>query len=74
MSDSPFKVLYGYNPDFTISPNSTLMVPTADERLNEIKNAQKDAKAMLEIANENIKHFYDKGVKDAPEYKTIMGG
>jgi len=50
------------------------MVPTADERLNEIKNAQKDAKAMLEIANENIKHFYDKGVKDAPEYKTIMGG
>jgi len=36
---SPFKVLYGYNPKFTISPNSISNIPAADEQMNEMKEA-----------------------------------
>ena len=45
------------------------MVPATNERLNEIKDTQEDAKAMLEITNENMKHFYNKEVQDAPKFK-----
>jgi len=61
--------MYGYNLKFLISPNSVLTISAADKRLNEIKDTQKDAKAMLEIANENMKHFYNKGVQDASKFK-----
>jgi len=56
-------------PYMTIIPNSALMVPATNERLNEIKDTQEDAKAMLEITNENMKHFYNKEVQDAPKFK-----
>jgi len=36
---SPFKVLYGYNPEFTISPNSVSNIPAANEQMNEMKEA-----------------------------------
>jgi len=46
------------------------MVLAANERLNEIKDSQEDTKAMLEIASENIKCFYDRGVKDTPKFEN----
>jgi len=46
------------------------MIPVANERLNEIKEVHwEEVEVMLEITNENIKCFYDRGVQDAPEYK-----
>jgi hypothetical protein len=66
---SPFKVLYGYNPDFTISPNSASNVPAADERSNEMKEAREDAEAMLRMANERMKRYYDRNIKEAPQFK-----
>ena len=66
---SPFKVLYGYNPDFTIHPNSMSVIPAADERVDQMKEARDDAENTLKMVNERMKRFYDKGVKEAPQYK-----
>jgi hypothetical protein len=66
---SPFHILYGYNPEFIISPNSSNMIPDANDRLNEMKKAQEEAKSTLEIMNECMKCFYNHGVKNTPEFK-----
>jgi len=34
-----------------------------------MKKVQEEAKAILEIANENMKQFYNRRVTDTPEYK-----
>jgi len=65
----PFKVLYGYNPEFTISPNSVSNIPAADEQMNEMKEAREDAESMLRMANERMKRYYDKNIKDVPQFK-----
>ncbi|KAG2085770.1 uncharacterized protein F5147DRAFT_588782, partial [Suillus discolor] len=66
---SPFKILYGYNPEFTFSPISNSKVPAADERVDAMREAKEDADSMLRMANERMKRFYDKGVKDAPQFE-----
>jgi hypothetical protein len=48
---------------------SECMIPDADDRLNEMKKAQEEAKSTLEIANEHMKHFYDHRINNAPEFK-----
>ena len=59
---------YGYIPEFNISLVSS-NIPEAEERLQIIKECQEDAKAALQLAADRMKHFYDKHVKDAPEFK-----
>jgi len=66
---SPFKVLYGYDPEFVVSPNSHSKVPVAEERMNTLKDMKEDAESILRINNERMKHFYDKGVSEAPLFE-----
>jgi hypothetical protein len=62
--------MYGYNLEFTVTPpNSSSKVPVADEWANEIKEVWQDAKSTLKMVNERMKCFYDRSVKDAPEFK-----
>jgi hypothetical protein len=37
--------------------------------MNKMKEAQEDAESMLRMANEWMKRYYDKNVKDAPQFK-----
>src|ERR1700709_2193988 len=66
---SPFKTIYGYNPEFITSPNSNSTIPAADEIADEIGKAQEDVKSTLEIVNERMKRFFDHGVKNAPQFE-----
>lgn len=66
---SPFKLLYGYNPEFTVSVNPMSQVPAANDRLKVLKEAQDDASAVLEVAAERMKVAYDRHVTHAPELK-----
>ena len=66
---SPFKALYGYDPEFVVAPASpAASVPRAEERLDELKAVQDEAKAALEVAAERMKHFYDRMKAESPEY------
>lgn len=67
---SPFALLYGYDPEFTIVPSAGLStVPAADERLDTLQRAQEDARAALEVAAERMKQYYDQGRADAPDIR-----
>lgn len=67
---SPFFMNYGYEPDFQISLNPLSKVPEASKRLALLKEARDDAEAALRHTAERMKYFYDKRVKDAPDYKV----
>lgn len=43
----PFEIMYGYQPDFTISIGSRSNIPAVDERLDKLKKARTDAEAAL---------------------------
>ena len=58
---SPFQLVYGYNPDFTIHPGQNV-VPAADERMRELAQAREEAQAALEVAADRMKQQYDKRV------------
>jgi len=66
---TPLKIIYSYNLDFTITPNSYFKVPVTDKWVNEIKKVWQDAESTLKMINERIKCFYDRSVKDTPEFK-----
>lgn len=56
---SPFEVLYGYQPDFTIPVGGQSNMPAADTRIEQLKESLKDADAALrrskaEIAGQEI--------------------
>jgi predicted aspartyl protease len=65
INTSPFKALYGYDPAWTVSPAPTT-VPAATDRLAEMIEIQKEAKASLEIAAQRMKLHYDRHVQDVP--------
>ena len=66
---SPFYLLYGYDPEFTIQAGPGKLVPAADERLDALAAARKEAVAALEVANEQMKRHYDRYIRDAPEFQ-----
>lgn len=47
LQHSPFKVMYGYQPDFTIPAGGCSNIPTVDERLDRLKEAQTNTQAAL---------------------------
>jgi hypothetical protein len=68
---SPFKALYGYNPDFQVAPRvGPAVVPKADERLEELRAVQEECKAALKVAAERMKYYYDRSRADAPDFKV----
>lgn len=65
---SPFELLYGYNPEFHVSPNPMSKVPAASDCLKVLTELQDDTRASLELAAERMKTYYDKNVSDAPVF------
>ena len=65
---SPFYLMYGFNPDFTVPVRPT-DVPAADERIEELRRAREDATAALNLSAERMKAYFDRYVRDAPQYK-----
>jgi hypothetical protein len=67
---SPFKLVYGYKPQFSILPSSQFGVPATDERMKELAEARKEAGAALEVAAERMKRNYDRNVRDTPGFEV----
>ena len=56
---SPFELLQGFNPPFTITTLSTEL-PRVDDRLGELERAQGDANKAQAAAAERIKRQHDR--------------
>ena len=54
-SHSPFEVLYGYTPDFTIPVGAVTKYPTIEQRLEALRDAQEDAEAALRMSKEHMR-------------------
>ena len=67
---SPFELLYGYNPEFTIHPRTSENVPAADYRVEELTKAREEAQAALEVAAERMREQYDRKVREAPKFQV----
>lgn len=52
---TPFEVIYGYTPDFTIPVGTQISIPKLTERLEKMKEARKDAESALRLAKEAMK-------------------
>ena len=67
---SPFSLVYGYEPEFVVAPSDELCnVPAADTRLDDLRQAQFEAQAALEVAAERMKRYYDRARDEAPQFK-----
>ena len=47
---TPFELLYGYTPDFTIPAGRPTGIPTLDKRLQHLTSLRKDAEAALRLS------------------------
>lgn len=54
LQHSPFEVMYGYQPNFTISASGHSNILAVDERLNWLKEARTDAEAALRQSKEEM--------------------
>lgn len=63
---SPFKLVYGYEPQFAILPALRQEVPAADTRIETLEAARSEAQALLEVAADRMKVAYDRHVRDIP--------
>lgn len=54
LQHSPFEVIYGYQPDFTIPASGRSNIPTVDKRLDQLKEARTDAEAALRRSKEEM--------------------
>ena len=65
---SPFFVWYGEHPIIEAGEPREEKVPAAEELAKEISETSKEAKAMIEIANERYKEQADKHRNEDPEF------
>lgn len=54
LQHSPFEVMYGYQPDFTISAGGRSNIPAVDKHLDQLKEARVDAEAALRRSKEEM--------------------
>jgi len=59
MQKSPFEVLMGYQPCFTVMPIST-KAPSAEEHLSKLNQARKEVEASQKVADQVIKEAQHK--------------
>ena len=50
MGHTPFELIYGYTPDFTIPAGQPTGVPVLDKRLQLLQSIRKDAEAALHLS------------------------
>src|SRR6201996_7692506 len=52
---TPFELLYGYTPDFTIPAGCLMGIPLVDKRLQHLRTLRIDAEAALWLSKEQMK-------------------
>lgn len=67
---TPFEVLYGYRPDFTIPAGRPTQIPSLDARLSKLREARKEAEAALRMSKERMKQAYEDGKRKAHTFKV----
>ena len=66
---TPFELIYGYRPDFTLVAGKRSSVPAADQRLAELARARADAQAALRLTKQRMKEQYERDKKTAHEFQ-----
>jgi len=56
---TPFEIMYGYRPDFTIPVGPPTKFPALDSRLRELRDARKDAEAALRTEKRAMKQTFE---------------
>src|SRR5882762_9882684 len=64
---SPFEILMGYQPRFTLNPIST-KAPTAEEHLSKLNQIQKEVEASQKVANQVIQETRHKYGTTPPSF------
>ena len=64
---SPFELMYGYRPNFTIPPGRTPRMPAVEERLRLLESARRDAEASLRMAKQHMTHSRNETCVKLPE-------
>lgn len=67
---SPFEVVYGYRPDFTIPAGGPSNIPALDERLEHLREVRREAEATLQRSKERMKHDYKRDKHTAHTFKV----
>jgi hypothetical protein len=55
---TPFEIVYGYRPDFTVPIRKQSNMPSLDEQLDCLANVRKEAKAVLRLSKERMKEQF----------------
>lgn len=58
---TPFEIMYGYRPDFTVPVGPPTKFPALDSRLRELREARKDAEAALRMEKRAMKQTFEAG-------------
>jgi transposase InsO family protein len=58
-SQTPFEIVYGYRPDFTVPIGKQSNMPSLDERLDRLADVRKEAKAALRLSKERMKEQFE---------------
>ena len=66
---SPFEVLYGFRPDFTIPARKHSNIPALDSRLDRMAEICKEAEAALRLAKKCQKDAYEARKLTAHSFK-----
>ena len=56
---TPFEVMYGYRPDFTVPVGPPTNFPALNSRLQTLRDVRKEAKAALRIKKRNMKESFE---------------
>jgi transposase InsO family protein len=64
-SQTPFEIIYGYQPDFTVPIGKQSNMPSLDERLDRLANVRKEAKAALRLSKERMKEQFEQNKRSA---------
>jgi hypothetical protein len=69
-SQTPFEIIYGYRPDFTVPIGKQSNMPSLDERLDHLANFRKEAKAALQLSKERMKEQFERNKRMAHVFKV----
>lgn len=67
---TPFELIYGYTPDFTIPIGRRSNMPSLDTRLSNMASARDDAAAALRLSKQKMKELSDSGSRKAPTFNV----
>src|SRR5258708_34034589 len=60
---TPFELLYGFTPDFTIPAGQPTGIPTLDKRLQHLQLLRKDAEAALRLSKKRMQTDVEQRIK-----------